>query len=125
MLGATGVHRLPPGIHLRGTGNSLFPMAMVNFHNVIYIIITNKMETLHNTNPTRNLSQVREQDRLILTLAGIVIALICSLVLLHDTHSMGRVATRLGLGEGSKIVPTDLPVDIKKFEVASAIWLFR
>ena len=80
------------------------------------------METLHNTNPTRN---VRKQDRLILTLAGIVIALICSLVLLHDTHSMGRVATRLGLGEGSKIVPTGLPVEIKKFEVASAIWLFR
>ena len=103
------IHRLPTGIHLRGTGNSLFPMAMVNFPNVIYIIITNKMETLHNTNPTRNLSQVREQDRLILTLAGIVIALICSLVLLHDTHSMERVATRLGLGEGSKIVPTDLP----------------
>ena len=83
------------------------------------------METLHNTNPTRNLSQVREQDRLILTLAGIVIALICSLVLLHDTNSMGRVATRLGLGEDSKIVPTDLPLEIKKFEVASAISLFR
>ena len=83
------------------------------------------METLHNTNPTRNLSQIRKQDRLILTLAGIVIAIICSLVLLHDTHAMGRVATRLGLGEDSKIVPTDLPLEIKKFEVASAIWLFK
>jgi len=83
------------------------------------------METLHNTNPTRNLSQVRKQDRLILTLAGIVIALICSLVLLHDTHAMGRVATRLGLGEDSKIVPTGLTVEIKKFEVASAIRLIK
>ena len=83
------------------------------------------METLHNTNPTRNISEIAKRDRLTLTLAGIVIAIICSLVFLHDTHSTGRVATRLGLGEGSKIVPTDLPLEIKKFEVASAIWLFR
>ena len=83
------------------------------------------METFHNTTPTRNLSQIRKQDRLILTLAGIVIAIICSLVLLHDTNSMGHVATRLSLGEDSKIVSTDLPLEIKKFKVASAIWLFR
>ena len=83
------------------------------------------METLHNTNSTRNLSQVREQNRLILSVAGIVIALICSMVLLHDTHSMERVGTRLGLGEGSKHGPTGLPLEIKKFEVASAIWSFR
>ena len=79
----------------------------------------------HNTSPTSNLSQVREQDRLILTLAGIAIALICSLVLLHDTHSMGRIDKRLGLGERSEIVPSELPVDIKKLEVASAIRLIR
>ena len=83
------------------------------------------METLHNTNPTRNISEIRKRDRLTLTLAGIVIAIICSLVFLHDTHVTGRVATRLGLGEGSKIVPTDLPLEIKKFGVVSAIWLFR
>jgi len=83
------------------------------------------METLHNTNPTRNLSQVSKQDRLILTLAGIVIAIICSLVLLHDTNSMGHVATRLSLGENSKIVSTDLPLEINKFKIASVIWLFR
>ena len=83
------------------------------------------METLHNTNPTRNLSQLRNQDRLILTLAGIVIAIICSLVLLHDTNSIGRVATRLSLGEDSKIASTDFPLEIKKFEVASVIWLFK
>ena len=83
------------------------------------------METLHNTNPTQHLSRVRKQDRLILTLAGIVIALICSLVLLHDNHLMGRTATRLGLDEDSTIVPTGLTVEIKKFEVASAISLFK
>jgi hypothetical protein len=83
------------------------------------------MESFHNTNPSGNVSQVREHDRLILTLAGIVIALICSLVLLHDTHSIGRVSTRLGLGEGSKILPTELSVDVNEFKIASAIWLFR
>jgi len=118
------VHRLSAGIHLRGTGNSLFPMAGVHFPNVIYIIISKQMETLHSTNQTWNLSQVRKQDRLILTLAGIVIAIICSLVLLNDTHAMGRTATRLGLDEDSKIVPTDVLV-FKKFEVASAISLFK
>jgi hypothetical protein len=83
------------------------------------------METLHNTNATRNMTQVREQDRLIMTLAGIVIALICSLVLLHDTHAMGRVATRLGLGEDSNFGQTNLTLEIKKFEATTAIWLFR
>jgi hypothetical protein len=80
------------------------------------------METHHNTNPT---PQVRGQDRLILSLAGIVIALICSLVFLHDNHLMGRTATRLGLDKNSKIVPSELSIDIKKFRVASATSLFR
>jgi len=84
------------------------------------------METLHITNSTRNMPEIRRRDRLTLTLAGILIAIICSLVLLHDTHLMGRVAAKLGgLDEHSKIVPTDLAVEIKKFEVASAIWAFR
>jgi hypothetical protein len=80
------------------------------------------METLHNTSPTRNMSRIRE--RLVLTLAGIMIAIICSLVFLHDTQSMGGVATRLGLSEGSKIVPTELPLTIK-IEVASAMSLLK
>jgi hypothetical protein len=78
------------------------------------------METLHNTNQFRNIS-----DRLMLTLAGIVIALICSLVLLHDTHSTAGVSTRLGLGGASKIEPSKLSVDIDEFQVGSAISLFR
>ena len=82
------------------------------------------METLHNANPAQNISEIAKRERLTLTLAGIVIAIICSLVFLNDTHSMGR-ATKLGLREGSKIVPTSLPLEIKKSEVASALWLFK
>ncbi len=81
------------------------------------------METFHNANPAQNISEIVKRERLTLTLAGIVIAIICSLVFLNDTHAMGRASTKLGLGEGSKIVPTGL--EIKKSEIASALWLFK
>ena len=83
------------------------------------------METLHNINPTPNMTQARERHRFMLTLTGILTAIICSLVLLKDTHSMEPAATILQVGVDSKIVVTELPVDMKKFEVASVIWLFR
>ena len=83
------------------------------------------MKTLHNANPARNISEIAKRERLTLTLAGIVIAIICSLVFLNDTHAMGRASTKLGLREGSKIVPTGLPLEIKKSEIASALWLFK
>jgi hypothetical protein len=74
-----------------------------------------QMETRYNTNPARNISEIAKRERLTLTLAGIVIAIICSLVLLHDNHSTGREATRLPrLGERSKIVLSDLPLEVKK-----------
>ena len=83
------------------------------------------METLHNTQPTRNSAQIRERDRFTLILNGILIAIICSLIFLHDTYSTERVATRLPrLGEGSKIVLTDLPLEMKNFGVMS-VWPFR
>ncbi len=80
------------------------------------------METLHNTHPTRNTARIRERDRFTLILTGILIAIICSMIFLHDTYSKGRLATRL---EGSKIVLTDLPLEMKKFGVASVMWPFR
>jgi hypothetical protein len=83
------------------------------------------METLHNANPARNISEIAKRERLTLTLAGIVIAIICSLVFLNDTHVMGRASTKFGVREGSKIVPTRLTLEIKKSEVASALSLFK
>jgi hypothetical protein len=83
------------------------------------------METLHYTNPTRNISEIVKRERLTLTLAGIVIAIICSLVFLHDARSTGGPGIKLGFREGSKIVPTGLPLEIKKSEIASALWLFK
>lgn len=73
------------------------------------------METLHNANPTRNISEIAKRERLTLTLAGIIIAIICSLIFLHDANSRGREATRFpSLGERSKIVLSDLPLEVKK-----------
>ena len=84
------------------------------------------METVHNTNPTRNTAEIRERVRSTLIFTGILTAIICLLILLHDTYSGGHVATRLPqLGEGSKIVLTDLPLEIKKFGVVSATWPIR
>jgi len=83
------------------------------------------METLHNANPAQNISEIAKRERLTLTLAGIVIAIICSLVFLNDTRSTGGTVIKLGLRDGSKIVPTGLPLGIKKSEVASALFLFK
>jgi hypothetical protein len=83
------------------------------------------METLHNANPARNISEIAKRERLTLTLAGIVIAIICSLVFLNDTQVMGRSTSKLMLRESSKIVPTGLPLQIKKSNIASALWLFK
>jgi hypothetical protein len=101
-------------------------MAWVRLCTVIYSIISKQMETLHNTDPTRNTAQLRERDRFALILTGILIAIICSLIFLHDTYSTERVAATLPqLGEGSKIVLTDLPLEMKKFGVVSLMWPFR
>ena len=84
------------------------------------------METLHNTNPTPSTAEMRERGRSTLIFTGILTAIICLLILLHDTYSAGHVAKRLPrLGEGSKIVLTDLPLELKKFGVVSATWPFR
>ena len=42
------------------------------------------METLHNTNPTRSTAEIHDRGRLILMLTGILTAIICSLILLHN-----------------------------------------
>ena len=83
------------------------------------------METLHNANPAHNISEIAKRERLTLTLAGIVIAIICSLVFLNDTRSAGGTVIKLGLRDGSKIVPTGLLLEIKKSVVASALWIFK
>jgi hypothetical protein len=84
------------------------------------------METLHNTNPTRSTAEIRERGRSTLIFTGILTAIICLLILLHDNYSVGHVATKLPrLDERSKIVLTDLPLEIKKFGVVSVMWPFR
>ena len=84
------------------------------------------MENLHNTNPTRSTAEIRERDRFTLILTGILIAIICSLIFFHEIYSTGHVATRLPrLGEGSKTVLTDLPLEMKRFGVVSGMWPFR
>jgi uncharacterized membrane protein len=117
------VHRLASGIHLRGTGNSLFSMDCLTFRTVIYIIIAITMKTVSSAHQSWNISQI--SDRLILILAGITTAIICSMVFLHDTYSSERMSTTWGLGQHLKVSQTVLPVDVKKIDVVSAILLLR
>jgi hypothetical protein len=53
-----------------------------------------QMETLHNTNPSRSTAEIRERGRSTLIFTGILTAIICLLILLHDTYSAGHVATQ-------------------------------
>jgi hypothetical protein len=81
------------------------------------------MKSFSTTHQSWNISQIR--DRFILILAGIMTAIICSMIFLHDTYSSERVSTALGLGAHSNISQTVLPIDIKKIDVASEILLLR
>src|SRR5688572_16428985 len=97
-------------------------MAFLTSLTVIYNIITFTMETFSN-NQSWNISQIC--DRFILILAGIMTAIICSMIFLHDTYSSERISTKLAISENAKISPTELSLDIKKIEVASALLGFR
>jgi uncharacterized membrane protein len=117
------VRRLATGVHLPEPGNSLFTIARLTAFTVIYNIIAITMKTFSSTDQLWNISQIG--DRSILILAGIMTAIICSMVFLHDTYSSEQVTTTLGLGEHWKILQTEVAVDIKKVEVASAVLRFR
>jgi hypothetical protein len=111
-------HRPVSAVHLPATGDSLFPIAMTGSSTVIYIIITNKMETLHTNSPAKSKSHF--QVRSILIVAGIVIAIICSLVSLKEIHSADSTeATVLGSIETPSFVNTDVVMN-----TASAIVSF-
>jgi len=71
------------------------------------------METLHITRTTQNMSHIRKRDRLGLTLAGIVIAIIFSLTLLQDGHSKSDVTAGLPrFIETSKTISVDASKEI-------------
>lgn len=61
-------------------------MAGGGFLRVIYIIIASQMETLNTFSPARSKS--------VLTLVGIVTAIICSLVFFNESHSSASAETR-------------------------------
>ena len=82
------------------------------------------METLNNTNNAPYQSNISARVRSVLTIAGIVTAIICSLILLKDIHSVAPESIRLsGSIEGPDVVNTDLLATVKN--MASALTVFR
>ena len=103
------IHRHPSGVRLPATSNGLFLMAEPVSISVIYIIITSKMKRSSASYKKLNISRARQRMRLALTMAGIIIAFICSMIFLHDTHSSDSISTALPpIGEVSMSVHTGL-----------------
>jgi hypothetical protein len=70
------------------------------------------MKTIHTTD--RNIISNHARVRFVLTLAGIVIAVLCSLALWQEARSAERIDTRVPhLLEFSRLVATDLVGEVK------------
>jgi len=107
--GGRNFHRPFSGVHLPAAWNGLFQVAADHFSAVIYIIITRQMEKLDNTQG--NKSRIRS----FLTAAGLVTAIIGSLVLLRDLNA---VETSISSPiKTSKIINSDLLI-----HAASTAW---
>lgn len=71
------------------------------------------MKTLHTTN-TQNANHSHGHVRLMMTLAGIVIAILCSMDFLLEVHSTERLDASIPqLLETSRIVVADLLIEVK------------
>ena len=88
-------------IDLPARGASLFPMVVMSLSAVIYIIIETQMKTLHTTDNSMMTGR-RKPSRSILTLAGIAIAVICSMALKYDARTSAQHGPRLLLLETPK-----------------------
>lgn len=81
------VHRLFPVIHLPGAGDSLFSLATAPANCVIYTIIAAYMKTSYiSTANTASHTGMRLQA--LMVVAGIMTAVICTLVLLKDGNAL-------------------------------------
>jgi hypothetical protein len=68
------------------------------------------MKTLSNISTLPNTSQISAQVRSVLTIVGIVIAIICSLVFLKEIYSSGIMGSPVRSMEVSKIVNVEMVV---------------
>jgi hypothetical protein len=84
------------------------------------------METRHNISNTRNKSHIDTRVRTVVTLVGMVIAIMCSVVLLTDLHAAGRVEASVPEHiETKNFVKVDLLIKLKNIAAASTKWSFK
>jgi hypothetical protein len=112
------IHRPFTDIHLPAAWNGLFSVAGAAFIPVIYIIIATEMKTDHTTNVAASYFK-RMQS--LMAVAGIVIAIICSLILLHETDLSRHESEQSGIVESSKSVITHRVLELSDLSVHSVL----
>jgi uncharacterized membrane protein len=116
------LHRLFPAIHLPTAGNDLFPMARIGFIGVIYTIIASQMKT-RNTNTATIASRRLSRIHSFMAIAGVMIAIICSLVLIQDGYASQHSEARgSSVVETSKFAVTGQAVKFKELSILSSLF---
>lgn len=96
-------------------------MARIRFIGVIYAMIASQMKT-RNTNPATIASRRLSRIHAFMVIAGIMIAIICSLVLLQDGYASQHSETRRSsVVETSKFAITGQVVKLKELSVLSSL----
>jgi hypothetical protein len=79
---------------------------------VLYIVNAIQMKTHHTSTTPINVAN-NWKLRLILTLTGIIAAVLCAVALMQDVRSASRWGARPGVIEASRVVASTLASDFK------------
>jgi hypothetical protein len=112
------IHRLITGVHLLTPRGGLSTIAAPRFVAVIYIIIIRQMKTDH---ATHIISNYFSRIRSFVAVVGIVIAIICALVLLHEPTSLQNVSDQSSVLQSSKSVISHSVMEITDISVHSVL----
>jgi hypothetical protein len=112
------IHRPFTGVHLLTPRGRLSPIAARRFVAVIYIIITRQMKTDH---ATHIISNYFSRIHSFVAVVGVVIAIICGLVLLHETTSRQNETGQSSVLQSSKSVISHSVMEITDISVHSVL----
>jgi hypothetical protein len=100
-------------------------MATSGFLRVIYIIIASQMKTSHTISANSTSNRIARVQSF-MVIAGVMIAIICSLVLLKDAYSIQRTeASQSPLVDTAKVAITSQIVKVKEASMLSIIALLK
>ncbi len=82
------------------------------------------MKTLDIHTANQKINQTRERVRLIMIVAGIVTAIICSLALVSEAQSIETLGSLNGTLSTEKMVATEFSIQVVGKSVDSVLWPF-